>query len=192
MSVAASVRKYLRHRPYLIEALESGIANHTSLSRKISKETGIETLPAIKAAVRRFAEKARVEKGQREQRVLQILRDSSILIQDGLMVLISRRPIETPSLIDVKLPDVSVHLLEKFQPIEDSAILARHKECGVFIITSPTSIEETPGVVAYLSSLLAEQDINVVEFVSCYTKTLLVIARSDVSRAYDILSSVVG
>ncbi len=192
MSVARSVRAYLSRRPYVISALEKDIVNQSSLSRKISDEMQIGSLSAVKAAVRRFAEGARENKGMREERVLQILRQSSVAFQDGLNVLVSSEPVDGPSLIDVNLPDVSVHLVDKRASFDDSRPEATHEDCAVFMITSPRLIEETPGVVAYLTSLLAEQDINVIEFVSCFTKTIMVIARRDVPRAYDILRSVVG
>jgi hypothetical protein len=55
-------------------------------------------------------------------------------------------------------------------------------------IISPESLEETPGVISYLLSSLAGENINVVEFVSCYKDTLLVFKDADITKAFEILS----
>ena len=55
-------------------------------------------------------------------------------------------------------------------------------------VTSPESIEDTPGLLAYLSTALASRGINIVQAMSCYTDTIFLLEREDMTTAVDILS----
>ena len=57
---------------------------------------------------------------------------------------------------------------------------------------SAPSNEATPGVVAFLATLLAEQNVNIVEFISCWTETIMVVEKKDSLKTYEILSNMVG
>jgi len=190
MSIADKVRTLLRERPYILEALEEDIVNQSALSNKIASELKLTNRIAIKAAVRRFADELRKQKKKREESVRQVLRQSTISIEDGLRVIVSSKAVDLNAKVAVSLDNVFVYLLSKSDAVVKSRPLLRHEVCGTFVVTSPRFIEETPGVVSYLTSILAEQGINVIEFVSCYTKTLIVVDREDISRTYEILSSV--
>jgi len=192
MSIATKVKTLLKQRPYLLEALEEGIVNQSALSEKIAKEIKVDKVLAVKAAVRRFSEELQERKRKREEGALTVLKQSSINLDDGLKVIVLSRALEVSAKVALSLNDVFVYLVDKLVSTSKSRALSIHEQCGTFTITSPPLIEETPGVVSYLTLLLAEQGINVIEFVSCYTKTLLVIDRKDVSRAYEVLSSVIG
>ncbi|MGA2789876.1 MAG: ACT domain-containing protein [Candidatus Bathyarchaeia archaeon] len=190
MPIADKVRTLLKQRPYLLEALEEDIANQSALSNKIASELKLTNRIAIKAAVRRFADELRKQKKKREESVRQVLRQSTISIEDGLRVIVSRKAVDLNAKVAVSLDNVFIYLMSKSGAIAKSRLLLTHELCGTFVVTSPPLIEGTPGVVSYLTSILAEQGINVIEFVSCYTKTLIVVNREDISRTYEILSSV--
>jgi hypothetical protein len=190
MPIADKVRTLLKQRPYLLEALEEDIANQSALSNKIASELKLTNLIAIKAAVRRFADELRKQKKKREESVRRVLSQSTISLDDGLQVIVSRKAVDLNAKVAVSLDNVFVYLMSRSGAIAKSRLLLTHELCGTFVVTSPPLIEETPGVVSYLTSILAEQGINVIEFVSCYTKTLIVVNREDISRTYEILSSV--
>jgi len=190
MPIAGKVRTLLKQRPYILEALEEDIANQSAVSNKIATELKLTNLIAIKAAVRRFSDELRKQKKKREESVRQVLKQSTISIEDGLRVIVSSKAIDLNAKVAVSLDNVFVYLMSKSGTTTKSRLLLTHEPCGTFVITSPPRIEETPGVVSYLTSILAEQGINVIEFVSCYTKTLIVVERDDISRTYEILSSV--
>ena len=190
MPIADKVRALLKQRPYILEALEEDIANQSALSNKIASELKLTNLIAIKAAVRRYADELRKQKKKREESVRQVLRKSTISIEDGLRVIVSSKAVDHNAKVAVSLDNVFVYLMSKSGAIAKSRLLLTHEACGTFVVTSPPLIEETPGIVSYLTSILAEQGINVIEFVSCYTKTLIVVDREDISRTYEILSSV--
>ena len=50
------------------------------------------------------------------------------------------------------------------------------------------NIENVPGCVAFLTSLFAENGVNITECLSCWTDTLFVIHADDVSRAIGFLT----
>ena len=55
-------------------------------------------------------------------------------------------------------------------------------------VTSPETIEKTPGLLAFLSGALASRGINIVEEMSCYTDTIFLLDRKDMTRAMEVLA----
>jgi hypothetical protein len=62
----------------------------------------------------------------------------------------------------------------------------------MIVINSPEELEATVGVVAFLTTLLAEQNVNIVEFISCWTETIIVVEKKDSFKTYEALSNIVG
>jgi len=192
MTMARDVRNYLKNKPYILEALEKGIVNLSELSRQIQKELKTNNIIAIKAALRRFSDHLQKHKHKREEKVLQLLKKSAITVYDGRSVTITDRPIETKEKIKVNLEGKFVYLLEKNNLAEITDALKIHENCAMIVIHSSEELEATPGVVAFLASLLAEQNINIIEFISCWTDTIIVVERKDSLRTYETLSNVIG
>ena len=61
----------------------------------------------------------------------------------------------------------------------------------MIVIHSPEELEATPGVIAFLTTLLSEQNVNVIEFISCWTETIIVVEKKDSLKTYEALSNVV-
>jgi len=55
-------------------------------------------------------------------------------------------------------------------------------------VTSPETIEKTAGLLAFLSGALASSGINIVEEMSCYTDTVFILERKDMTRAMEVLA----
>ncbi|MEM1660628.1 MAG: ACT domain-containing protein [Candidatus Bathyarchaeia archaeon] len=193
LTIAQKVREYLKNRPYILEALEKDIVNFSKLSRIIQKELQTGNMAAIKAALRRFSEEMRKHKHKREERVLKILKESTISLHDGNVVIVTNNPVDgDDAKIRVNLGVRFVYLTEKSNLRRITGILKKHEDCVMIVIHSPEELEATPGVVAFLTSLLAEQNINIIEFISCWTDTIIVVEKKDSLKAYEILSSVIG
>lgn len=192
MTIAQEVRDYLKNRPYVLEALEKGIVNLSELSRQIQKELKVNNIIAIKAALRRFSEELQKRKHKREEKVLKILKESNITLHDGNSVVVTSKPLEIEGIIKVNLGGKIVYLTDKNNLGKLNGVLQKHEDCVMIVIHSPTELESTPGVVAFLTSLLAEQNINIVEFISCWTDTIIVVEKKDSLKTYEILSSVIG
>jgi len=192
MTVAQSVRNHLRNKPYLLEALEKGIVNLSELSRQIQKELESSNTPAVKAALRRYAMDLQKHKQKREERVLQVLKRSGITVFDKKAVIITSKELETSSGMKLDLLGKHVYLLDKGELPERVSTLVKHDNCTMIVVHSPEELEATPGVVAFLTTLLAEQNVNMIEFISCWTETIIVVEKKDSLKTYEVLSNIVG
>jgi arginine repressor len=192
MTTAQDVRNYLRNKPYLLEALEKGIVNLSELSRQIQKELKTRNITATKAALRRFAEELQKHKQKREEKVLYVLKRSGIAVYDRKAVIITAKEIAAKSGLKVDLPDKFVYLLDRADLPERVSTLIKHDNCTMIVVNSPEELEATVGVVAFLTTLLAEQNVNIVEFISCWTETIIVVEKKDSLKAYEALTNLVG
>ena len=192
MTVAQNVRSHLRNKPYLLEALEKGIVNLSELSRQIQQELKTDDTSAIKAALRRYSEELQKHKQKREEKVLQILKRSGIAVYDRKSVIITAKELATKSGMKVDLPGKFVYLLDRADLPERVSTLVKHDNCTMIIVNSPEELEATPGVVAFLTALLAEQNVNIIEFISCWTETIIVVEKQDSLKAYEVLTNLVG
>lgn len=192
MTVAQNVRNYLRNKPYLLEALEKGIVNLSELSRQIQIELDAEETSAIKAALRRYSEELQKHKQKREEKVLQLLKRSNIVVYDRKAVMITSKELPSQSGMKVDLLGKFVYLLDRNEMPERISTLVKHDNCTMIVIHSPEELEATPGVVAFLATLLAEQNVNIIEFISCWTETIMVVEKKDSLKAYELLSNMVG
>jgi hypothetical protein len=192
MTVAQSVRNHLRNKPYLLEALEKGIVNLSELSRQIQIELKSNDTSAIKAALRRYAEELQKHKQKREEKVLALPKRSNIAVYDRKSVIITAKELATQTGMKVDLLGKFVYLLDRSELPERISALIKHDNCTMIVIHSPEELEATPGVVAFLATLLAEQNVNIIEFISCWTETILVVEKKDSLKTYEVLSNLVG
>jgi len=192
MTIAQDVRSYLRNKPYLLEALEKGIVNLSELSRQIQLELKTSNTSAVKAALRRFSAELQRHKQKREEKVLQVLRRSGIAVYDKKSVMITTKEIDAKNGLKVDLLDKHVYLLDRSDLPERVNALVKHEDCTMIVIHSPEELEATPGVVAFLATLLAEQNVNIIEFISCWTETIMVVEKKDSLKAYEVLSNMVS
>jgi len=191
MTIASNVRSYLRNKPYLLEALEKGIVNLSELSRQIQEELKTTNTSAVKAALRRFAEELQRHKQKREEKVLHVLKRSGMAVYDRKSVLITNKEIDVKNALKVDLLNKHVYLLDRSDLPERVTALVKHEDCTMIVVHSPEELEATPGVVAFLATLLAEQNVNIIEFISCWTETIMVVEKKDSLKAYEILSNMV-
>ncbi len=192
MTIAQNVRSYLRNKPYLLEALEKGIVNLSELSRQIQEELKTDNTTAVKAALRRFAEELQRHKQKREEKVLHILKRSGMAIYDRKSVVITNKDVDAKNALKVDLLNKHVYLLDRNDLPERINTLVKHEDCTMIVVHSPEELEATPGVVAFLATLLAEQNINIIEFISCWTETIMVVEKKDSLKAYEVLSNMVS
>ncbi|XES76639.1 MAG: ACT domain-containing protein [Candidatus Bathyarchaeia archaeon] len=192
VTIAQQVRSYLRNKPYLLEALEKGIVNLSELSRQIQQELKTGNAVAIKAALRRFAEELQRHKQKREEKVLQLLKRSGVAVYDRKSVIITAKEIALKNGLKVDLPNKYVYLLDRADLPQRISTLVKHDNCTMIVINSPEELEATVGVVSFLTALLAEANVNIVEFVSCWTETIIVVEKKDSLKTYETLTNLVG
>ena len=206
-SVAHRVREYLDAHPPLGDALRSGVANHAAMARRIASDLGVRQLEAVVAACRRYP-KGRTD-AFGEGAVRRVLRKSRIESRSKVAAI----TVGLGSDVLQRLGDVVEELLDEnllcrvIQVSRGTVILVDEdsvsrvtrqlREANVVrvrrglvevAVTSPESIEETPGLLRLLAGVLATQGINIVEALSCYTDTIFLLDESDLSGAIATLT----
>ncbi len=196
MTISNVVRTYLKNKPYTMEALENGIVNFSALARLMQKELGIKNYQAVKAAIRRYASHLESVRGSIETRALEVLKENRLALLDGVHVIVSRKELDVDNDAKVKTDQYYIYLTRKdvvkrMGKKDRSELVKVRDNCSAILIYSEENLEGTSGVMAFVASLLAEQNINMIELISCYTETILVVSKDDALRSYELLSTAV-
>jgi len=200
--------KYLSEHPSIIDCLKNGIINYSKLSRKIAKELSIEkktSIDAILIACRRYELKIK-DKKQLENKILQILKKSELEIKNKIIVCVIDKRKYLDKIIDTekniqKKADTfyaiegskvftiitSQKYLEDLKVLFQNSIIRISQDLAMIIIKSPIDLENTPGVNAFVYSKFRENAINIVEQMSCWTDTIIVISEDDIATVMKFL-----
>lgn len=210
-SVASEVREWIDARPVIVESLRLGIANHSAIARQIAEELGGDQLPAIIAACRRYGrgptgpsyERA-IARTLGSSRIETRTKIATITLVQGLDVL-QRLGDLVEEILDengicrlIQVSQGTVIVIDEdsvgrfHRKLRESQILSIRRGLVELAVTSPVSIEETPGLLSRLASVLSIRGINIVQAMSCYTDTIFVLDRADMSRAIEAFSRVLG
>ncbi len=207
ISVAKQVRDYLDGEPALAEAVRQGIANHSALARRISADLGIDATDAVIAAVRRYprsrgavARAAAIRRVVRKSRVETRTKVATITASLGGEVL-QRLGDVVEELLDenslcrlIQVSRGTVIIVDEdsvprvVKALRDDQVVRIRKDLVEVAVTSPESIEETPGLLSLLTAVLSAQEINIVEALSCYTDTIFLLDREHLTPALAVLS----
>ncbi|MCX8175145.1 MAG: ACT domain-containing protein [Candidatus Micrarchaeota archaeon] len=192
-TTANLVRLYLKRRPQLLSMVRNGLCNYSALARRLQKEIFPKSqngFVAIKAALLRLAhEEKEGERRDWEREVERILRASSVEVRSNVAVVLSKASVGVP-VIAVSNSKSGV------MSVVDSSYVPQMKKKGfkvidgltLVILISPPALQDTPGCVSAILDAIAAEGINVLEFISCHTDTLLVVRNADAVRTYEILA----
>jgi aspartokinase len=189
-SVAQLVRETINMRPSLLDALKMQIVNYSALARMLQTEIGEGSLEAVKAAIIRVSDELETESSLREEMVLSILRESVVRLQDKISVIISSEELDIPYIVTAYLTDSYVYVVDQTRlknKLPDHVQVSSN--LVALILISPPRVEETPGFVAFITSLLASREINIVEFISCSTNTVIILDQADALSAFSLLQN---
>ncbi len=189
-SVAQVVRETIRMRPFLLDALKMQIVNYSALARMLQSEIGEGSLEAVKAAIIRVSEELEAETGLQEEKIRGILRESVVRLQDKISVIISPEMLDIPYIVTAYLTDSYVYMIDQTMLKTEIPEYAHEtKNLVALILISPDIVETTPGFVAFITNLLASREINIVEFISCSTNTVIVLDTADALSAFSLLQN---
>lgn len=181
MSVREQVEDFVEDRPYIQHALSEDIVNYSALARKIEPEIegGFE---AIKIALRRYQEELKSQRKKRQEKITDILGETSIELKSGFKACKSEE--KQKAYLNAKTENGWTNIVKqskacKGEEIEDQIIIS---------LKSPENLEETPGVMAYICSLFAARDINITELISCREDSHLIINEEDATEAFRLLN----
>ncbi len=196
-NISNLISLYVKKRPFIKESLRDGIINYSSLARKISYELygNHSKTGAIKVALQRLSRKLIQKEEDLEEKILKVLKNSSLNIKTKIAVVISNSELNIKPISYAKGDLAITYIIKEeylIQLKKEKKIKSIEKNLNLIIIQSKEELENTPGVISMLLSALAIEGINIQEIISCYTDTLIVIKESDTSRAYEILNSLLN
>ena len=189
-SVAQLVRDTIQTRPSLLDALNMKIVNFSALARILQAELGEGSIEAVKAAIIRVADEISTDRSLREEAVRGILKTSRVRLQDKIGVVISPIRLDIPHIVTAHLTDQYVYIVDQTiikDPLPDQVQF--QKNLVALILLSPEVVEETPGFVAFVTQLLASRNINIVEFISCSTNTIIILDGTQALHAFSLLQN---
>ena len=193
-NISSLVWLYVKRRPYLKEVIREGVVNYSALARKISIEAfgDVRRENAVKMALIRLSRRMEELESDIEERILGLLKNSSMLIKSKVAVVISTKQLEGVKPLSFAKSGRHITYILEQRELEklDKRPSKVEENLNLITIESPEELEEVPGVISYILGALASEGINVVEFISCYTDTLLVVKQADTERAYSILSRI--
>lgn len=194
------------------EALARGIVNMSaaarllkpavvsSLGRSVSEEAIVTSLKRIKGAYNRGA-----------LGYLRVLAKSSVEVRTDLALV----SVELDPEVSAKIRDVAFKNYDAFVQIssspnayslvferslfgylkgrfEEEQVMEAKTELAALIIHSPEEIMETPGCIAAIYNRVGRGGINVVDTVSNYTDTILVVKMDDVVKAFTAVTDLIS
>ena len=208
MSVTKLTENYILEHPSIKDCLKNDLVNFSSLSRKIADELDLspkKNFDAILIACRRFQRKLKKE-DIFESKILKILKQSKVEVKNKVIAIALEKDIYFENLINLEkeirkrkeifriiegASAITVITTEEFMDLVKkyfkNKIMLENKNLAEIIIKSPKEIETTPGTYAHLASLFGENNINIVESLSCFTDTIFLIKEEDVGKVISLL-----
>jgi len=194
-TTANVVRLYLKRRPQLLSMVSNGLCNYSALARRLQKEIfpgKPSEFTAIKASLLRLSRDDARDRSW-EKDVEKVLRSSSVEVRSDVCVVSSKGGIGVPVI-------ATSNSRSGVMSVVDSAYAKQLRKKGLkvidelslVIISSPPQLQDTPGCVSTMLDAVASEGINVLEFISCHTDTLMVVRNADTVQLYEILLRLTG
>jgi hypothetical protein len=211
-SISKSVREQVDGDSLLQEALARGIVNVSaaarllkpavvsSIGRNVSEEAVITSLKRIKGAYSRGT-----------LGYLKVLAKSSVEVRTDLAMV----SVQVDPDVSAKIKDIAFKNYDAFVQIssspnayslvferslfgylrgrfEEEQVMEAKTELAALIIHSPDEIMETPGCIAAIYNRVGRGGINVVDTVSNYTDTILVVKMGEVVKAFTAVTDLIS
>jgi hypothetical protein len=209
-SVAERTRAYIDAHPSIKDCISKDLINYSSLARQIMKDRGIKNEEAVMIACRRYAVK--LAKRDHERDILRILAGSRLEVKTKICIVTAKNDwtvlqrlgtvfqklINEKAIMQVIQGAQAITVIadeklksEVVNAVGRENILKVRQDLVEITVKSPERIVETSGVFAFLASNLAENNVNVVETVSCYTDTIFIVNEADMICGYSLLTKII-
>ncbi|MDP2749299.1 MAG: ACT domain-containing protein [Nanoarchaeota archaeon] len=205
LNITKATEEYVKEHPSIKDCLKKGLINYSALARKIGKEKDIKNFEAILVAERRFYSKLKKEKAA-ENEIIDLMKKSKVDVKSKMVVAVIEKNVFFDNLIDLqrkaKKYEEDIHIIqgintitiitsnefsEEIKGVFKRNIVKLHPDLVEVIVRSPKEIEDVPGVIAYLYSLLSENNVNIIETMSSWTDTIFIIEEADLIKALNAL-----
>tara|TARA_Y100000310_G_C20567682_1_gene756363 strand:- start:591 stop:1223 length:633 start_codon:yes stop_codon:yes gene_type:complete len=208
MNITKTVNGYIDQHPSVRDCITKGLMNYSALSRAIAADLSLDSekhFDALLIACRRYFDTV---KGREtlEGKIKTILKQSRIEVKNKICVVVVEKDVYFTNVVDlhkeIKSKAETFHMIEgsdtitlitteqflsRIEKLFKEKILKITKELAELNLKSSQDMEQTPGVIAHLTTLLAGHGINIIETMSTWTDTLFVIAEKDIAKAMDVL-----
>ena len=210
-SITGVVERIVENSPLLKECLASGVANYSSVARMIKpvvdEELGFDaSVESIKVALVRLSRKmspldvSSVEK---------ILGETSIEVKTRVTVM-TYDSSSTRDVLRVVSGVQGARFLSVVTGITNVTVMVGDEQARLFtegvgskplfyqggltaiVLVSPVENVYTPGLIAYITSLLAQTWINIIQITSSYSETVIVVSPEDTMKAFNVLNDAVS
>lgn len=208
MNITKLTERYINQHPSVKDCVRKGLINYSALTRKIAEDSNLDlkkNFDAILIACRRYFRKVKKE-DILEKKIINILKQSKLEVKNKIIVVVVEKDIYFNHLIDlhkeIKKKAEVFHIIEGSKTITlittsefldyikklfKNKILRITEHLAEINLKSSEELEKTPGVIAYLTTLLAENGINIIETMSTWTDTLFVISENDIAKVMGVL-----
>ena len=207
-NTTALTEEYIKGHPSIKDCLIKGVINYSALSRMIADDLELKkntSKDAILIAARRLKDKIKKQQPN-EDGILKLLKSGEIEAKNKIFRMIVEKGYITEDFLALEKEIrkekgafyaiegtktitiiSSMRYLDKIKENFSRNIIDTKKNLVMIIINTSETIEEITGVISYLYSLFAENGINIVDTMSCWTDTILVIEEKDLSKAMELL-----
>ncbi|MEM1638851.1 MAG: ACT domain-containing protein [Desulfurococcaceae archaeon] len=210
--ISELVRSILEISPCIVESIEKGYANYTRLANLIteiirSRYNTSCNPEAVKMAILRT--RNRIHLYPQFRKIMEILASTSIEVKTNLVILtydvtlfkdIARLASElagktrflsiTQSVGNITII-TNMEIYDYIKKNIKAEPLLDIMDVSALILVSPPENIKTPGFIAYITMILAQQGINIIQIVSAHNDTILVIDKQDAARAFNIVERLI-
>lgn len=212
-SIAKLVKELVETKPAVKECMSLGVVNYSALARlfreELERKGYLTNVGAVKMALIRLGEELKGRKVGFEENVRNVIAGTVISLQSDLSVITARKAVVLENLKELSKKMQNARFFQLTQGVEtfviaissedrDSlinilreGIIEVHEEQAAIVLISPESILEKPGIIAFITSVLAFNGINITQVISCHRDTILVIDRQNAPRAYQLLEDII-
>jgi hypothetical protein len=211
-NVSELTRSILEISPCMVESIEKGYANYTKLANIIAElireRYNVACSPeAVKMTILRTRNK--IKSYPQLHRILEILSSTSIEVKTSLAILtydvtllkdvtritgelagktrflsITQSVGNITIITNMEIYDYIKNNI-KTEPLLDMV------DVSAIILVSPPENIKTPGFIAYITMILAQQGINIIQIVSAHNDTILVVDKQDAVKAFNIIERLI-
>lgn len=208
-TTAEQTVQYIKEHPNIKSCLKKGLINYSSLARLIVKELKIEkksSQEAVLVAARRYQDKLKKDI-EYEVKIKKLISNSELEIKNKICVFITEKNInlETIDLFQkrVQKENGSFYLLEgsdnytiitqeKYYDDIESKLKGNIKKYDKNLVQinfiSPKDVENILGVISFLTSLFAENGVNIIHLMSVWTDNIFIISAKDLHHTLEFLT----
>ncbi|MHA1379564.1 MAG: hypothetical protein ACTSRG_14415 [Candidatus Helarchaeota archaeon] len=212
------INEILDYRPFIKDHLRQNIINYSELARNLlyeikDKYHKTPNLNAIIMAISRYAEK--IKKTQITKELLNIVAEFDLNLANDMVSITLRRNLSNHTIVS-KIYDkinwvkgermylfqssgeIAVLLnrknakfiLEKLKK-KPSEILQKEDDLSILIVNTPPRMVDVPGIMYYLTGLVAHGGITLIDIVSTFTEIIFAVRSTDGIKIYAILDKAI-